>query len=461
MAKRFLEDMIQVKNANKEKREINNSLSVKSAPSIKKEVEKVAKQEPQIKTEIKSDIKTEVKKTPYLNNTKAYFDSDGYREVTDTKQNSNSYFLWFLVVLVVIVAFFNISARFSKANITIDPKIEKFSLEEILVAKKDLSQTEADLSYQLIIVDGTQNKIVEAEGEKEVKEKAVGVIILYNAFSTSPQKLNIDTRLIGSNNKIYKTKEAVTIPAMVGNNFGSIKVEIYAEKEGEEYNSEPLDFQILGFKGTSKFDKIYARSEGPIAGGFLGNKKIVKEETFNKSKEELENALELRLLEKALDQIPNDYILFRDATFYGIDSKITNNSSSTSEAEISATGVLYGFIFNKKNLENYILENKFGEKKDNYYVSNLKDLVFEIKDENIEAEKVTEINFNLKGEINTPHKVNENSVKQALLGKSKKEFTNTLSSFESINEANLSIKPIWQNKIPKETKKINLKVNYP
>lgn len=457
MAKRFLEDMIQVKNANKEKREINNSLSTKPIPNIKKEVEKITKEIPQVKTE----IKTEIKKAPYLKNTKAYFDNDGYREVIDTKQNSNSYFLWFLVILVVVISFFNISARFSKANITIDPKIEKFILNEPLNAKKDLSQTETALSYQLIIVDGNQNKIVEAEGEKEVREKAKGKITLYNAFSTSPQKLNIDTRLIGSNNKIYKTKEAITIPAMVGSNLGSIAVEIYAEKEGEEYNSEPLDFQVLGFKGTSKFDKIYGRSIGDIVGGFAGNKKIVNEETFNKSKEELENALEIRLLEKALDQIPNDYILFRDATFYKIDSKITNNNSTTSEAEISATGTLYGFIFNKKNLENYILENKFGDKKDNYYISNLKDLVFEIIDKSIEAQKVSEIDFNLKGEIKAPHKVNENSVKQALLGKSKKEFTNVLSTFESVNEANLSIKPIWQSKIPKETKKINLKVNYP
>ncbi len=102
MAKRFLEDMIQVKNANKIKREINNSPDIKPAPSIKKEVEKVAKQEPQANTE----IKTEIKKAPYLKNTKSYFDSDGYREVIDTKQSSNSYFLWFLVILVVIVAFF-------------------------------------------------------------------------------------------------------------------------------------------------------------------------------------------------------------------------------------------------------------------------------------------------------------------------------------------------------------------
>jgi hypothetical protein len=363
--------------------------------------------------------------------------------------------------LIVIFSFFSVSAKWSSANITIEPKIEKFIKEETLLAKKDLSQIENDLSYQLIIVDDTETKIVEAKGEKEVKQKAEGKIVLYNAFSTSPQKLNIDTRLIGSNNKIYKTSEAVTIPGMVGSSFGSIPVLIYAEKEGEEYNSEPLDFQILGFKGTSKFDKIYGRSEGPITGGFLGNQKIVDEETFNGSKEELENSLELRLLEKALDQIPNDYILFRDATFYKINSKITNNSSSRNEAELSATGTLYGFLFNKKNLENYLLENKFGEKKDNYYISNLKDLVFEIKDENIQVDKVTEINFNLKGEINAPHKVNENSVRQALLGKSKKEFTNVLSSFESINQANLSIKPIWQTKIPKESKKINIKVNYP
>lgn len=452
MAKKFLEDMIQVKKqldvkVEKEKPVISGLPDKKQnensiPPKTEKKISKSSSQD-------------------YLKNSKAYFDKDGYREVVEPATTNNSYFLWFLVILIVVFSFFSISAKWSTANITISPKIEKFSLENSLLAKKDLSQIENDLSYQLIIVDDTQTKIVEAKGEKEVKEKAKGEIVLYNAFSTSPQKLNIDTRLIGSNNKIYKTAQAITIPGMTGSNFGSVTVEIYAEKEGEEYNSEPLDFQIFGFKGTSKFDKIYGRSKGPITGGFLGNQKIVDEETYKQGSEELKNSLEIRLLEKALDQIPNEYILFRDATFYKIDSKVTNNSSSVNEAEISAYGTLYGFLFNKKNLETYLLENKFADKKDNYYISNLKDLVFEIKDENLEVDKVTEIEFNLKGEINAPHKVNENNIIQSLAGKSKKEFTNILSSFESVNEANLSIKPIWQTKIPKEIKKIKLKVNYP
>ncbi len=459
MAKRFLEDMIQVKNANKIKRENDISSTVKAPLNTKKD--ELQENKKQSTKETNKEIKTEIKKTPYLKNTKAYFDNDGYREVIDTKQNSNNYFLWFLVVLVVVISFFNISSRFSKANITIDPKIEEFTLEESLIAKKDLSQTETDLSYQLIIVDGNQSKIITAEGEKEVKEKATGKVVLYNAFATSPQKLNVDTRLIGSNNKIYKTKEAVTIPAMISNSFGSIEVEIYAEKEGEEYNSGPLDFQILGFKGTTKFDKIYGRSKGEIAGGFAGNKKIVNEESFNQTKEELENALELRLLEKALDQIPNDYILFRDATFYNLDSQITNNSGTNNEAEVTASGTLYGFIFNKKNLENYILDNKFQDKKGNYYISNLKDLVFEIIDKNIVPSEASQISFNLKGQINAPYKINEQKVKEILAGKAKKEFSNIIATYENVENAELSIKPIWQNKIPKEIKKINLKVNYP
>jgi hypothetical protein len=48
-----------------------------------------------------------------------------------------------------------------------------------------------------------------------------------------------------------------------------------------------------------------------------------------------------------------------------------------------------------------------------------------------------------------------------LLGQPKKNFNNILFQFDSIGQADLVIKPFWQNKIPKEENKINIKINYP
>lgn len=469
MAKKFLEDMIQIKNENRLKRDTKSTLVL---DMNKKDNLKISKKEENIQNSMpnpapkestpKSVNKTAINMKNSISNSKVYYDRDGYREVVNDTKGNNSYFLWILVILVIIFSFFSISSKFSKASVVVDPKIEKFSIDEPMKATKDLSQSESKIGYQLIIVDGTQSKIVEAKGEKEVKIKAIGNIVIYNAFSTTPQKLNIDTRLLGSNGKIYKTKEAVTIPAMSGADFGSVEVEIYAEKEGSEYNSGPLDFQILGFKGTSKYEKIYARSKGEIAGGFNGLQKIVDDETFKQAQEEVNNALELRLLEKALDQIPKDYILFKDATFYDIKASITNNNTSSNEAEITATGVLYGFIFKKDNLENNILNQEFQDKDiTNLYISNLKDLTFEITNKEINPNQVSEISFYLKGEVNAPYKINEQNLKQSLLGKAKKDFANIMSSNPNVENAELSLKPIWQNKIPKEIKRINLKINYP
>ena len=50
---------------------------------------------------------------------------------------------------------------------------------------------------------------------------------------------------------------------------------IYAAGAGEEYNSTPLDFEILVFKGTPKYSKFYARSKGDITGGFKGKSPVV------------------------------------------------------------------------------------------------------------------------------------------------------------------------------------------
>lgn len=465
MAKKFLEDMIQIKNENRLKRDIKSPsvLDVSKKDNIK--ISKKQTTNPNLISEepiSKPVNKTALNMKNSISNSKVYYDKDGYREVVGNTKTNNSYFIWVLVVFVIIFSFFSISSKFSKASVVVDPKIEKFSIIEPMKATKDLGQSESKIGYQLVKVDGTQSKIVDAKGEKEVKTKAEGVIVIYNAFSTSPQKLNIDTRLLGSNGKIYKTKEAVTIPAMSGANFGSVEVDIYAEKEGIEYNSGPLDFQIVGFKGTSKYEKIYARSKGEITGGFDGLQKIVDDETFNQAREEISNALELRLLEKALDQIPKDYILFKDATFYDIDAVITNNSSVNNEAEISASGVLYGFIFKKDNLENNILTQEFKDKDiTNLYISNLKDLTFEITDKALLPNQVSEISFYLKGEVNAPYKINEQNLKQSLLGKAKKDFANIMSNNVNVENAELSLKPIWQNKIPKEIKRINLKINYP
>src|SRR6185436_19331087 len=106
----------------------------------------------------------------------------------------------------------------------------------------------------------------------------------YNNYSTASQNLDIDTRLEGSNGKIYKTKTKIVIPGMKDGKTGSVEVKVYASVAGPEYNSAPLDFKIFGFKGTPKYSKFYGRSKGALSGGAKGKAPALSAEEEDKLK---------------------------------------------------------------------------------------------------------------------------------------------------------------------------------
>ncbi len=200
-------------------------------------------------------------------------------------KNKYRYLLWFVALVSAAFCFFAFSFLFSRAEVVIILKTKDIVLNKNLFAGLDLN---ADtLSFELTHFPGETSKTILLK-EKDFKEKARGQIILYNKFSTSSQPLLIDTRLEGSNNKIYKTTTKVVIPGMSKSGLpGQVSVDIYAEEEGVAYNSAPLDFKILGFKGTNKYAKFYGRSVGEITGGIVGKSRQLD----NLQKTEIEKEL--------------------------------------------------------------------------------------------------------------------------------------------------------------------------
>src|SRR3989338_8930320 len=122
--------------------------------------------------------------------------------------------LWLVAMVAVLFFLFSLSYLFSRAEIIIDPKIENIALDKSFSAS--LNGDANQLSFDLVVISGEESKIIAATEEKEVSEHARGTVILYNAFSSASQRLDIDTRLEGTNGKIYKTEKALIVPGMKG-----------------------------------------------------------------------------------------------------------------------------------------------------------------------------------------------------------------------------------------------------
>ncbi|MDO8659577.1 MAG: hypothetical protein Q7K54_03155 [Candidatus Parcubacteria bacterium] len=382
--------------------------------------------------------------------------------VINEKKKSH-FILWLVAFISVTFLFFAISFLFSKATVTINPKVQDIVLNENLSAEKGGGS--AVLPFELVAISGEEVKDIQTAEMKDVSERALGVAIIYNAFGSAPQPLSIDTRLEGSNGKMYKTKTKITIPGMTKDGKpGSVEVGIYASANGPEYNSTPLDFKIFGFKNTPKYAKVYARSRGLISGGFQGKFPVISDEEKASAISEIKTTLQKKLLAKVTEQIPSGFILFKDAVFLNTDEKnIEITSTQDNILSLKLKGVLNGILFNESKLTKKIAEKNI-EKYDgsNVYLPNIRDLKFSLSnEENISLADTKNINFNLSGNTVFVWKFDTDLLLGEVLGKSKKDFSQILLQYPNVDSADLVVSPIWKSSIPSESKNIKINVNYP
>ena len=371
--------------------------------------------------------------------------------------------LWFVAIISLVFFLFALSYLFSKATVTVNPKVQELVLDENLSASRDGS-TEA-LSFDLVVISGEENKIVRATEEKDVSLKAEGVVVIYNAFSSASQLLSIDTRLEGSNGKIYKKKKQINVPGMAKDGIpGSVEVGIYASQADEGYNSAPLDFKIFGFKGTPKYSKFYARSKGAITGGLKGKLLIISDSQKASVINEMKTNLQIQLFKKATDQIPSGFILFKDAVFLDTDpNSIDFTSSKDNLLPIKLKGTLYGILFDEQKLSKKIALDSIENYDDSgVYLPNIRDLTFSLSSKNNNSfADVKNIEFNLSGPAKIVWRFDGDKLAGELLGKSKKDFNQILAQYSNVDSAESQLSPFWKMSFPNKIKNIKVIVNYP
>ncbi len=385
-------------------------------------------------------------------------------EAKRPKKRVPKYRLFLVAVVAVVFLLFALSFLFSGAKVTLVPKVKSVAINENISAVKDGVGDNSGLPFNLVVISGDESKPIQGGEMKDTSVSAKGAVIIYNAYSSAPQSLLIDTRLEGSNGKVYMTDKKITVPGMSGGKPGSIEVGIYGGKAGPEYNSDPIDFKILGFKGTPKYDKIYARSKGGIFGGFTGKAPIVSDLDKASAVNELRAALSAKLESKIADQIPNGFILFKDAVFLDIgDKEATFTPDQNNVLVADVKGTIYGFIFDEKKLTQKIAGDTIDKYDDSKVeIPNLKDLAFALSNkENISFADAKNISFSLSGNVNIIWKIDQEKFVSDLLSKSKDDFNQILSKYKSIDSAELVMRPFWKSSFPDKASKIDVIINYP
>lgn len=379
------------------------------------------------------------------------------------ENESNKWLPWLigvgiLGVLVIIVLNF-----FGGATITVVPKHEAIPMDQQMTAVKNAQNDE--LPYVVISETLTENEEVPATGTKTVTEKASGQIIVFNKQTTT-QRLIRNTRFQSPTGKIYRINDSINVPKATTKNGettpGSIVVTVYADEAGPDYNSDPTDFTVPGLKGSPQFDKVYARSKGPITGGASGTLKTVSDQDLKQANDELRIALETKLRTKARADIDSTHVAYDNGIIVELgDAALSKDkASSNDKAVVSEEGTIYVVAFDRtqlsKAIEKILVPTYAGE---DVSIKNLDGLTFAMPAQKgqdlLAGDKIT---FSLKGTPELTWIVDQNVIIKDLLGKAKEDFNRILAKYPTVEQAKATLRPFWKSTFPTDPSKITIKI---
>ncbi len=371
------------------------------------------------------------------------------------KMNLSRIILWSISAFCVTGAFLTLTHFLSAASVTVETKSWQANLPSKIPLT--LQPQKGQVEYSTVILSDTISDTLRATGEKDVSTKASGSLIVYNNLDSNPQKLVAGTRFQSSKGLIYKLDKTITVPGVkkVSGKItpGSVVVSVTADNPGKDYNIELDDFSIPGFKGGSKYEKIYARSKTPMTGGASGKVATVDEKDLNQKVAELKAKLDLKIKEKTTREIPANQIIFDNLST--TDYVVSSPKFQDSKALVQVTENKKIYLINANSLAEYLISPQGAN------VSPLDEFEFNLQNATAtfgtSTSDVSSVVFG--GKVAIKSKLNIDKFKSSLVGVDKSEVPSITSKYPAISKITTEIDPFWKSKFPLDVSKIVVDIN--
>lgn len=190
------------------------------------------------------------------------------------------------IALTVILVFAVLYFGFSKVTLVIIPTQEKITdSASLTIIDKDSSTALGQGEIQGVVrqVPVEQSRTFTASGKEILGEEVSGKVTIINNYMKN-QPLVASTRILSQDNKLFRLKNTVNVPA-----GGKVEVAVYADEAKPDMAIGPSRFTIPGLWAGLQ-DKIYALSQAPM----VYNEKvkyIIQQSDIDKAVSELKNDL--------------------------------------------------------------------------------------------------------------------------------------------------------------------------
>ena len=379
-----------------------------------------------------------------------------------------------VVGLVVVLGAFLFSALFAGATVSVYPRQDTVVVNATVLSEKDGGNSE--VPFFMYDVSATAQQVVEASEKQEVEERATGTITIYNAFSDAPQRLIKNTRFENTDGRIYRIRQSVEVPGMQNDTPGKIDAVVFAEEPGEAYNiSGTATFSVPGFAGMPQEGKVYAESAGAIAGGFIGEKRVVEESDRMRTLSELESTLRADLRAKLAqdDTLPEGGVYFDGGMFYQF-SPLPDEDRSGEEITLSLSGTLHAVVFDKEALAAEIARGAVsGYDGSPIVIEDTEGITIELQPAATSAMEEEDVNTDgpvwdakaymvqVRGKAPFVWLYDAEQLARDIAGKDKHTLAaggnNTvLDAYPGIDRIEVQLRPFWKNTLPQDQKDIRI-----
>lgn len=373
--------------------------------------------------------------------------------------------LWSIVCLALLGMVTAVGFAFGGAVVEVTLKAVPIEVSTNGTASSATTTTELYLPYQPFVVEGAEQASVEPEGTRRVERKATGTIIVYNNFSSAPQRLIKNTRFETPEGAIYRIPESIVVPGQKKENGktipGSIETSVSADQPGVEHNRELTDFTVPGFKSSpERYAGFYARSKTPLTGGFVGLAPFAPPEQITAARSALRATLEEKLRAEVAQKVSADSFVFSGGYAFTAVS-VPEAETKDKKIEIAERGTLTAFVFSREALARY-LARRILLRYDGAPVSFEKpeDLSFAFLNK-ADFGKGGEPNvlFGLSGKGTIVWTLDEAALTEALAGKTKDDTAAVIAGYPAIVRSQVTIRPFWKKAFPENPARITIKAS--
>jgi len=373
--------------------------------------------------------------------------------------------IWMLVALLILGGGAFVYFILPKAAVAINPQKEAVDFEAELLADKNISAANPENSTvpaQVFQVETEDSRTFPTTGEKDVSEKAHGLVTVYNQFSSSDQTLVKTTRFRSEDGKIFRLTDTVVIPGATiedGKIIASSKqVYVEAEEAGDAYNIGPGKFVIPGFEGTAKFTAFYGVSNNAMAGGAKGKMKVATKDDIDGATQIVQAELKNKAKDEFSKSIPAELKLLEGSE----NLEITQSSSSLQADQpgesftISVKAKAWGLAFKESDVMSVInqtISSKIAA--DKFLIqSSIKLSYTNVKTDTVKGTA----NFICQVEAQAGYNIDEAKLKSDLAGKNEVEVRQFLGNLAGVDSAKVTFWPFWVKHIPSNQNKITITV---